>query len=455
MKSIQEKNMEIPASNLDAEEAILGACLSGGRETIEKGLAWIKNDKAFYHEDTKKVWKVLIDLYRKHIDIDAITVGSAYKEAYGEQNNYYITGLFKDTITTANIEHYSKIVWEKHIQREIGKSAYSLYKHSYKKYETTSKLLEKHRRLSEELISLTPELRKNTDKVVDEAISAMKTGSNIIPYNFWALDKPAGGMTRKELTVLGGRPGHGKTTLMINIVRHLAKQKHLKIMVFNREMSNTEMMKKIFVMESNNLTYGVLRKPDIPPFLENSVDALEEMIKKKYKNVYMYEDVRDLDETIREIGRVQPDVVVDDYIQLIRTNDGSKDRRFQLEEIMQEYKWAAKKWDFAGLLLSQLNREIEKRIDPFPRMSDYSESGVIEQAAETAMFIFYGHNFDSDNYNKHESQIITAKVRYGQVGNFVKGFCGDRCKYYETSTIARQDETRCKKNRDKAEQRKV
>ena len=260
MKSIQEKNMEIPASNLDAEEAILGACLSGGRETIEKGLAWIKNDKAFYHEDTKKVWKVLIDLYRKHIDIDAITVGSAYKEAYGEQNNYYITGLFKDTITTANIEHYSKIVWEKHIQREIGKSVYSLYKHSYKKYETTSKLLEKHRRLSEELISLTPELRKNTDKVVDEAISAMKTGSNIIPYNFWALDKPAGGMTRKELTVLGGRPGHGKTTLMINIVRHLAKQKHLKIMVFNREMSNTEMMKKIFVMESNNLTYGVLRK---------------------------------------------------------------------------------------------------------------------------------------------------------------------------------------------------
>ena len=103
MKSIQEKNMEIPASNLDAEEAILGACLSGGRETIEKGLAWIKNDKAFYHEDTKKVWKVLIDLYRKHIDIDAITVGSAYKEAYGEQNNYYITGLFKDTSTTANI----------------------------------------------------------------------------------------------------------------------------------------------------------------------------------------------------------------------------------------------------------------------------------------------------------------------------------------------------------------
>ena len=187
----------------------------------------------------------------------------------------------------------------------------------------------------------------------------MLTGSNVVPFKFWALDKPAGGMTRKEITVLGGRPGHGKSTLMINIVRHLAAQKGLKIMVFNREMSNNEMMKKIFIMESSDLTYDLLRLPEIPSYLENSVNKLEKKVKAKYKNVYMYDDIRDLDEAIREIGRVQPDVVIDDYIQLIRVANGNKDRRFQLEDIMQEYKWAAKKWNFAGLLLSQLNREIE------------------------------------------------------------------------------------------------
>ena len=152
---------------------------------------------------------------------------------------------------------------------------------------------------------------------------------------------------------------------------------------------------------------------------------------------------------MREIGKIQPDVVIDDYIQLIRTSDGAKDRRFQLEEIMQEYKWAAKKWNFAGLLLSQLNREIEKRIDPMPRMSDYSESGVIEQTAETAMFVFYGYNFDPTSYDKYESQIITAKARYGQIGNFVVGFCGDRCKFYGRSSDARKDEAKCMENRDK------
>ena len=209
------------------------------------------------------------------------------------------------------------------------------------------------------------------------------------------------------------------------------------------------MMKKIFVMESDELTYNQLRQDGTKDIIESNIEELEKSIKKKYKNVYMYESVRELDETMREIGKVQPDVVIDDYIQLIRTNDGNKDRRFQLEEIMQEYKWAAKKWNFAGLLLSQLNREIEKRIDPMPRMSDYSESGVIEQTAETAMFVFYGYNFDPTSYDKYESQIITAKARYGQIGNFVVGFCGDRCKFYGRSSDARKDESKCMENRDK------
>jgi len=443
MKPLNETEALKPfPSNNEAEEAALGACLSGGRPTIEKAAGWIRNPEAFYFDDNRKIWNVLKDMYKKHKEIDLVTVNNAYKERYGESIGYYISGLVKDTISVSMIEHYSKIIWEKHIQREITKSAYKLHKGGFNNYNTALKLLEQHRMLSEELIELAPQLRRDTDNVVDEAISAMLTGSNVIPFKFWALDKPAGGMTRKELTVLGGRPGHGKSTLMINIVRHLAKQ-GLKIMVFNREMSNNEMMKKLFVMESQALTYKVLREPTLSPSAQDSIHKMEKSIKKKYKNVYMYEDIRDLNETIREIGKVKPDVVVDDYIQLIRTNDGGKDRRFQLEEIMQEYKWAAKKWDFSGLLLSQLNREIEKRIDPVPRMSDYSESGVIEQTAETAMFIFYGYNFDSESYDKYESQIITAKARYGQIGNFIVGFCGDRCKYYNTATIARQDETKC------------
>tara|TARA_Y100000758_G_scaffold299856_1_gene263029 strand:+ start:3698 stop:5044 length:1347 start_codon:yes stop_codon:yes gene_type:complete len=447
MKSVTD--VQVQPSNREAEEAILGSCLIGGRPIIENAMGWIKNANAFHFDDTKKLWKIIISMYRSNMEIDTVTVSNHFTEIYEQKEAYWISGLANEIPTTANVGQYAKIVWQKHIQREIGKSSYKLYKHSYKKYDTTINLLETHRRLTEELIDLAPELKKNTDTIVDDTISAMLTGSNIIPYNFWALDRPAGGMTRKEITVLGGRPGHGKTTLMVNVVRHLADNPKLKVMVFNREMSNTEMMKKLFVMESDELTYNLLRQDGTKDIIESNVEALEKLIKKKYKNIFMYENVRDLDETMREIGKIKPDVVIDDYIQLIRTSDGNKDRRFQLEEIMQEYKWAAKKWNFAGFLLSQLNREIERRIDPVPRMSDYSESGVIEQTAETAMFVFYGYNFDPTSFDEYESQIITAKARYGQIGNFVVGFCGDRCKFYGTPSRARKDEAKCLENRDK------
>ena len=73
---------------------------------------------------------------------------------------------------------------------------------------------------------------------------------------------------------------------------------------------------------------------------------------------------------------------------------------------------------------------MDRRINPEPRLSDYSESGVIEQTAETAMFVFYGYNFDSESYDRYESKIISAKTRYGNVGSYVLGFNGNRCKFY-------------------------
>ena len=277
MKDVKEAR--IPPSSDDAEQAVLGACLKGGRATIEKSMAWIRDTEAFYWDENKKVWKILVSMYKSNMAIDVVTVSAQHKEIYDDANAYFISGLFSDTVTTANIESYAKIVWEKHIQRLIGKASYGLYKNSYKNYDKTMDILLNHRRLTEELISLAPELKKDTDGIVDETISAMLTGSNIIPYNFWALDRPAGGMTRKEITVLGGRPGHGKTTLMVNIVRHLAENPKLKIMVFNREMSNTEMMKKIFVMESDELTYNLLRQDGTKDIIETNIEAVEKSFK--------------------------------------------------------------------------------------------------------------------------------------------------------------------------------
>ena len=88
-------------------------------------------------------------------------------------------------------------------------------------------------------------------------------------------------MTRKEVTVLGGRPGHGKTTLSINIVRSLIQQGY-KVMLFNREMSNEEVMKKIFIMESPDIKYGSIRKNKLTEEEIAEIELLKDKIDKKY-----------------------------------------------------------------------------------------------------------------------------------------------------------------------------
>ena len=431
-----KKEIEAMPVSREAENSILGCILLNGEESFDRVLPWIRNDEAFYTSDNKKIWKAIKVLRQKKDPIDLVTVSNILREEGEDEMSYYLSGLTDTIATTANVENHAKIIWEKYVQREVRKTSYKMNKVSFDKYEKTMPLINNQLKWLEELRDLQPDRINNLDSMVEEAVEHIKSGENVIKFGMYALDKPAGGMTRKEVTVLGGRPGHGKTTLMINVLKSLIEQGY-KVMLFNREMSNTEMLRKLIVLESKSLLYGNIRRGEIDG-LEQEIDDAEKKIKKKYKNLIMFDDVRTLEDGIAEISKHKPDVVIDDYIQLITMND-NKDRRFQIERIMQEYKWVSKKENCSCLLISQLNREIERRIDPYPRMSDYAESGVIEQTVENALFIFYGYNFDHENYDMYESEIISCKTRYGVVGGYKVGFAGNRCGFYATREQAIND----------------
>ena len=80
MKDVKEAR--IPPSSDDAEQAVLGACLKGGRATIEKSMAWIRDTEAFYWDENKKVWKILVSMYKSNMAIDVVTVSAQHKEIY-------------------------------------------------------------------------------------------------------------------------------------------------------------------------------------------------------------------------------------------------------------------------------------------------------------------------------------------------------------------------------------
>lgn len=437
---ISEQKVQIYPHSPEAEEAVLGAILKDGNDIVNRVIGWIREPEAFYTDGAKHLWTSILALWKDGEDIDMITVHNQMRKkgAIKEGATYWLSGLEESVPSTANVESYARIVWQKYIQRETAKSAYELYQSSFKDFEDVEDKLSIHGRLVDELVSLAPTRKRAIGEIVNEGRKALFEGKSIIPFGIKSLDYPAGGMTRKEVTVLGGRPGHGKTTLMLNVMSSLISQ-GFNVMLFNREMSNIEVYKKLLVMENDNLTYDFVRKNEIPKNKKEAIEKTSEFIKTKYKNLIMYDDIRGIDESLREVSRYKPDVVIDDYIQLISTKKSREGRRFEIENIMQEYKWVCKKENCASFLVSQLNREIEKRIDPVPRMSDYAESGVIEQTAETAMFVFYGWNFDNTSYGKYDAQIISAKTRYGEIGTYNIGFNGNRCKFYESSLAAKQE----------------
>ena len=437
MKKIEDVLVKVMPQNVEAEEAVLGSVLIGGDVEMQIAMGWIREDDAFYSEKCRNIFRCMKELYNNKIPIDVITLSNKVQETFGMQDSLYIMDLQDNVVTKSKVEHYSKIVWERYIQRETAKSAQDLLNASYENYNEVGNIIEKHSRLIDELRHIQPTRARDISDIVDETNQSLQEDSNTIQFGLGRLDNFAGGMTRKEITVLGGRPGHGKTTLMLNVVRGLIEQGY-SVMLFNREMSNIETMKKLYVMESNDISYSMIRS-GISEDKKIALNSVSEYVKEKYEKLTAFDDIRSLDDCIREINKGKPDVVIDDYIQLIDVGQGYKDRRFEIEKIVQDYKWAVKQNNCSAILVSQLNRDIEKRFDPRPRMSDYAESGVIEQTAESAMFVFYGYNFESEKYNRYKSEVIVAKSRYGQIGTYPMGFNGNKCKFYNDYKEAEKD----------------
>jgi replicative DNA helicase len=293
-------------------------------------------------------------------------------------------------------------------------------------------LLTKHQRYMEELLNLQPSSQMDFNSILDTSTATLLEGAHIIEWGEKHMDDYAGGMTRTEMTVLGGRPGNGKTTLMVNLIDTLTmNDPRLKICVFNREMSNTSAISKLLVLNSSKLTTNTFRKKYLEDWEREEIWEVKEKIGKKYPNLRMYDNIVTLEDTMTEIRKWQPDIIFDDYVQLIKV-DGkrSRDRRFEIEDIVNEYKWVLKKINASALLLSQLSREIEKRIDNTPTMADYSEGGTLEQGAETCMFVYYPYYFDPNNNPDNVNEVIVKKARYGRIGTYKVGFSGEKCQFF-------------------------
>ena len=155
---------------------------------------------------------------------------------------------------------------------------------------------------------------------------------------------------------------------------------------------------------------------------------------------FLFDNLRTLDEALNEAKKIRPDVIIDDHVGFIEfPHYDKKDTRHRIAEITRRYKWLAKEIDCGVLLVSQLNRNIEHRVDKIPRLSDLAESGNLEQDAEIVIFCYYPYVYEYDNaeHGEYGTQVIVAKNRYGTTCKFDLGYDGDSASILNSPEEAR------------------
>lgn len=237
-----------------------------------------------------------------------------------------------------------------------------------------------------------------------------------LPSGFYELDRLTSGFHGGELTVIGARPGMGKTAFALNIAYNVASQGK-KVLFFSLEMSKKQLSLRTYSMISEitlgKIRNGMLNDEEVEritgSYIENA-DILEKMV--LVDDVSYLSDIMKITYSMDNI-----DLIIIDYLQLIKTKNKYQMRYQELADIANSLKFLSKDLDIPIIALAQVNREVEKKADKRPSLSDLRESGDIEATADVVMFIHREDYYKKENnIDDSIAEIIVAKNRNGESG---------------------------------------
>ena len=449
--NLELNNNQIP-KNIEAEQTILGSILENN-ELFDEITDEI-NESYFYDTIHQKIYKVISNLISKGLLANPVTIKNFFsnnEELIEIGGLEYLLKLTKVSTTKNQIRHYSKLLSDLYIRRQLIKiSEETLEDSKNKELEITgTNILENtERKLFE--IAERGEFQRSfvtfkdaLKETIDMATAAYKNDQGIVgvPSGLTDLDDRLGGLHKQDLIIIAGRPSMGKTALATNIAFNAAENiqkqnKKTSVAFFSLEMSSEQLSTRILSeqsrIKSNDIRRGKINQEDFEKFIEAS---------KNLENLPLHIDdtpaitIAALSNRARRLKRKQGlDLIVIDYIQLMKSSGYKNEGRvLEIAQITQGLKALAKELDVPVLALSQLSRQVEQREDKKPQLSDLRESGSIEQDADVVMFVFREQYYlekqepklgttehvewqEKMNQVHNQAEIIIGKQRHGPTG---------------------------------------
>ena len=466
--SIVKDNFKELPNNIEAEQSVIGSILVSNE--IFDEINTIVSNKNFFDPMHQKIFSALENLIYKGMLANPITLKNYFENEKDDLNvPEYLVKITKFSTSSRQAIEYSKIIYDMYVRRELIKISENtidtaklndLNVSGQNIIENSEKLLfdlaEKGSSGSalikfDEAMKLTIEMASNAYKNEDGIVG--------VPTGLRDLDDRLGGLHKSDLIIIAGRPSMGKTALATNIAFNAAQKmqesgKKTSVAFFSLEMSSEQLSTRILAeqskIKSNDIRRGRISEDQFDKFIEVSKNISELPL---FIDETPAISVAALSNRARRIKRLHGlDLIVVDYIQLMRASISNKDGRVQeISEITQGLKAIAKELSVPVLALSQLSRQVEMRDNKKPQLSDLRESGSIEQDADVVMFVYreayYLENKEpqiatvehSDwqakmNEVSNLAEILIGKQRHGPTGNIMLEFEAMFTKFKDTQT---------------------
>jgi len=410
-------------SNPEAEEAVLGSLLIDA-DAVIKIASFLQADD-FYREKNAWIYQAVIDLHLRGEPPDFVTLVDALERQDRLQQvggAAYLTGLVNSVPTAIHVEHYAHIVERAATLRRLIGAAGQIATLAYEESEDVNEVVDR----AEQLIFNVSERRVRRDLapvrqimhgVVDRIDFLHRHKGDIlgVPSGFVKLDRLLGGFQKSDFVVLAARPGVGKTSLALNIAVNAAKRYRQRVAFFSLEMSAEQLVQRLLASETG-INQQKLRLGDIN---ERDWQMLMEAAGVLSETMLFIDDTPAMSalELRTKARRLQAehglDLVIVDYLQLMRSDSRNENRVQEISYITRSLKGLARELEAPLIALSQLSRAVEARSDHKPILSDLRESGSIEQDADIVMFIYREDMVKENSDRKNIADIIVSKHRNG------------------------------------------
>ena len=451
---IQNDIKELP-NNIEAEQSVIGSILLNNEIFDEINL--LINSKNFYDPMHQKIYMAIEKLIYSGMLANPITLKNYFENEKDELNiPNYLFKITKFSTSSRQAIEYSKLIYDLYVKRELIKISENIIdtaksndldndgKSIIENFEKSLFDLAEKGSFSSSLVKFDEAMKMT----IEMASSAYKNEEGIVgvPTGLTDLDYRLGGFHKSDLLIIAGRPSMGKTALATNIAFNAAKKiqndgRKSTIAFFSLEMSSEQLSTRILAeqsrIKSNDIRRGKISEEQFDKFIE---------ISKNISELPLYIDetpaisIAALSNRARRIKRLYGlDMVVVDYIQLMKASNFREGRVQEISEITQGLKALAKELSVPVLALSQLSRAVEHRDDKKPQLSDLRESGSIEQDADVVMFVYREAYYLQGkeprpatvehaewqakmNDISHLAEIIIGKQRHGPTGNVMLEF---------------------------------